>query len=83
MRNRYYSEGPAYTVVDVVSHMNSPLPMRLLATRRQTLTSIVAVASAQPKSHARELVALAALGGVIATNSIGANLPAILSRLGR
>jgi hypothetical protein len=83
MRNRYYSEGPASTVADVVSNMNSPLPMRLRATRRQTLTSIVAVAAAAPKSHVRELIALAALGGVIATNSVGANLPTLFSSLGR
>jgi hypothetical protein len=56
--------------------------MRPRATSRQTFSSIVAIA-AQPKSHARELIALAALGGVIATNSIGANLPAVLSSLGR
>jgi hypothetical protein len=57
--------------------------MRPRATRRQTLTSIVAVAAARPKSHAWELIAVAALSGVIATNSIGANLPAFLSSLGR
>jgi len=61
--------------------MNLPVEIRPPAPRRQTLTSIVTGLLTQPKSHALELIALAALAAVIAMVSISASVPAFLSSI--